>query len=75
MERMRRVGNGAFLEINITVEDRHALTSAYSYNRYYKKQPETAEMPEDVCNEDPVTWKQYRNQALKKQEERAKVVR
>ena len=75
MERMRRVGNGAFLEINITVEDRHALTSAYSYNRYYKKQPETVEMPEDVCNEDPVTWKQYRNQALKKQEERAKVVR
>jgi hypothetical protein len=74
-ERMRRVGNGAFLNINITVEDQHALTSAYSYNRYYKKQPETAEMPEDVCNEDPVTWKQYRNEALKKQLERAKVVK
>jgi len=75
MERMRRVGNGAFLNINITVEDRHALTSAYTYNRYYKRQPETAEMPEDVCNEDPVTWKQYRNQALKKEHERAKVVK
>jgi hypothetical protein len=75
MERMRRVGNGRFLNINITVEDQHALTSAYSYNRYYKKQPETAEMPEDVCNEDPVTWKQYRNEALKKQLERAKVVK
>jgi hypothetical protein len=75
MERMRRVGNGAFLNINITVEDRHALTSAYTYNRYYKRQPETAEMPEDVCNEDPVTWKQYRNEALKKEQERAKVVK
>jgi hypothetical protein len=72
---MRRVGNGAFLNINITVEDQHALASAYSYNRFYKKQPETAEMPEDVCNEDPVTWKQYRNEALKKQLERAKVVK
>jgi hypothetical protein len=75
MERIERVGNGAFLNINITVEDQHALTSAYTYNRYYKKQPEMAEMPEDVCNEDPVTWKQYRNEALKKQLERAKVVK
>jgi len=75
MEQMRRVGDGAFLNINITVEDQHALTSAYSYNRYYKRQPETVEMPEDVCNEDPVTWKQYRNEALKKQLERAKVVK
>jgi hypothetical protein len=75
MERMQRAGNGAFLNINITVEDQHALTSAYSYNRYYKRQPETAEMPEDVCNEDPVTWKQYRNEALKKQLVRAKVVK
>ena len=74
-ERIKRVGNGGFLNINITVEDQHTLTSAYTYNRYYKKQPEMAEMPEDVCNEDPVTWKQYRNEALKKQLERAKVVK
>lgn len=72
IERMRTVGNGAFMEINITVEDRHALTSPYSYNRYYKKQPEAAEMPEDICNEDPVTWKQYRDAALKKQLDRAR---
>lgn len=78
MERMRQVkgpGGAAFLEINITVEDRHALTSAYRYNRYYKKQPDDAEMPEDVCNEDPVTWKHYRNEALKKQIERSRQVR
>ena len=75
IERIRRVGNGAFMEINITVEDRHALTSAYSYNRYYKKQPDAAGMPEDVCNEDPVTWKQYRDQALKKQLDPARQVK
>jgi hypothetical protein len=74
-ERIRLVGNGAFMEINVTVEDRHALTSAYSYNRYYKRQPEKSEMPEDVCNEDPVTWKQFRNEALKKQLDPAREVR
>ncbi len=67
VERMRMVSTGALLEINITVEDRHALHSAYTYNRYYKKQPAGTEMAEDVCNEDPETWKHYRNEALKKQ--------
>jgi len=75
MERIRRPGNGAFMEISITVEDREALTSAYSYKRYYKKQSETAEMGEDVCNEDPATWKQYRDKALKKQLDRARQVK
>jgi hypothetical protein len=75
IERMRGVGNGAFLEINITVEDRHALTSAYTYNRYYKRQPATAEMAEDVCNEDPETWKQYRDAALKKEVQRSHEVK
>jgi hypothetical protein len=75
MERIRRVGNGAFMEVKITVEDRHALTSAYTYNRYYKKQPDLAEMPEDVCNEDPVTWKQFRDEKLKVQVDRARQVK
>jgi len=66
-ERARMVANGSIMEINIKVEDRHALTSPYSYNRYYKRQLETAEMPEDVCNEDPETWKQFRDEALKRQ--------
>ena len=74
VERVLLVANGAFMEINITVEDRHALTSAYTYKRYYKRQP-AAEMPENVCNEDPVTWKQFRNAALRKQLERARVVK
>jgi hypothetical protein len=79
IERMRQVkapaGSPTFLGINITVEDRHTLTSSYSYNRYYKKQPDDAEMPEDVCNEDPLTWKHYRNEALKKQIERSHEVK
>jgi hypothetical protein len=37
IERMRLVTDGKFMEIKITVEDRHALTSAYSYNRYYMR--------------------------------------
>lgn len=75
IERIRRPGNGAFMEISTTVEDRQALTSAYTYNRYYKKQPETAEMPEDVCNEDPETWKHYREEALKKQLDRSRQIK
>jgi hypothetical protein len=69
-ERIRLVANGAFMEIKITVDDRHALISPYTFNRYYTKHPETAEMPEDVCNEDPETWKQFQREAMKKLLER-----
>ena len=75
MERVRLVGNGAFMEINSTVEDRHALTSAYSFNRYYKRQADGVEMPENVCNEDPETWKEFRDEALKRQLDRARQVK
>ena len=57
------------------MEDQHALSSAYTYNRYYKKQPDSVEMPEDVCNEDPEVWKHWRNEALKKQVDRSRMVR
>jgi hypothetical protein len=73
-ERYRQVGNGAFLEATITVEDRHALISAYSYKRYFKKEADD-EMPEDVCNEDAETWKAFRDATLQKQLDRAKVVK
>jgi len=75
IERIRRVANGSLLEINITVEDQHALTTAYTYNRYYKEQPEAVEMPEDVCNEDAETWKHWRNEALQKQLDRSRIVK
>jgi len=38
---------------------REGLISAYTYKRYYKRQPDAEEMPENVCNEDPVTWKHF----------------
>ena len=68
IERIRLVANGAFLENVVVVEDRHALTSAYTFTRYYKKQ--NGEMAEDVCNEDPEVWKGFRNDRLQKQIER-----
>ena len=39
IERIRHITDeiGAFIEIVSTVEDRHALTSAYTYTRYYRK--------------------------------------
>ncbi len=75
IERIRLVGNGAFMNINSTVEDRHALTSAYSYNRFYKRQPPGEEMPEDVCNEDAETWNHFRDERLKKLVEQSHVVK
>jgi hypothetical protein len=73
MERIRRVADGAFIEIVGVVEDRHALTSAYTYTRYYKKQ--NAEPGENVCSEDLEIWRKWRNEALKKQYDRAKQVK
>ncbi len=74
IEHVRLVGGGGFLEITNTVEDRHALTSAYRFKRYYRKEPD-GEMPENVCNEDAETWKQFRNDALQKHLDRARQVK
>jgi citrate lyase synthetase len=73
MERIRLVADGKFMENVVVVEDRHALTSAYTFNRYYKKL--TEEMAEDVCNEDPEVWNKYKYDALKKIIDRAKQVK
>jgi len=75
MERMRQIQhNGStYIEIVGTVEDRHALTSAYTYSRYYKKQPQ--EMPVIICADDIEMWKEWRNEQLKKISERAHEVK
>jgi hypothetical protein len=65
MERIRQVGNGAFIEVQGVVEDRQALTSAYAYSRYYRKQD--AEMQENVCNDDIRMWKYWKNEHLRPQ--------
>lgn len=75
IERMHLVGDGTILNINFTVEDRHALTTAYTYNRFYKRQPDGAEMAEFACNDDAETWHQFRNEALKKLIDKSHVVK
>jgi hypothetical protein len=70
--RIRRLPNG-WIENQTTIEDRVALTSAYTYRRFYKKISEDA--PEDICNDDLQDWKYWRNKALKPQLERSRVVR
>jgi len=73
-ERIRQVDNGQMIEIKSVVEDRHALTSAYTYTRYYNKND--AAMPaENVCNDEIAEWKEWRNKALKKQYDRAHEVK
>ena len=75
MERMRRVtaGDKIFIEDVAVVEDRQALTSAYTFTRYYRKID--AEAPENICNDDLTLWKQWRNKALKSQFDRAREVK
>jgi hypothetical protein len=70
VQRVRRVGNGAFLEVHYTVEDRKALTSAYVYSRYYKRVDD--HMPEEICNDDVQMFREFRDQALKAQLDRAR---
>lgn len=75
IERMRQVeANGnTFIEVVGTVEDRKALTSAYTYTRYYKKQK--IEMDVHACAEAVIWYKQWRNDALKKEYDRAREVK
>jgi len=74
-QRIRKVtaGDKIFLEIVSVVEDREALTSAYTYTRYYRKVD--GEMGENICNEELAVWKEFRNNALKKQHQRASEVK
>ena len=73
IQRIRRVRDGAFIEVQWTVEDRRALTSAYQYSRYYRKAG--VEMPQEVCAEDVQVWKEFRNKRLKPQLEKTREIR
>ena len=74
IERISRVLDGKFIEIKTVVEDRHALTSAYTYTRYYKKQ-DSIEPPENICADELGDWREWRNKALKKQLDASKIVK
>ena len=73
IEHIRSVADGAFIEIVSVVEDRHALTSAYTYTRYYKKQKD--EITENICGDEIQIWKDWRDQHLKPQYDRAREVK
>ena len=78
IERVRRIRDGAMIEWDVTVEDRQALTSAYNFTRYYKKSdPKMSPNGQvvNVCNEDPETWRAFRNQHLKPLLERSHQVK
>jgi len=73
IERIRLVADGQAIEVQTVVEDRYALTSAYTYTRYYRKQ--NREIGENVCNDDLDVWKNFRNNHLQEQYDRAKQVK
>lgn len=72
IQRVRQVRDGTYLEIVYIVEDRKALTSGYLYSRFFKRVGDL--MPENVCNDDLQVWRDYRNDALRSQLERARAV-
>ena len=51
-ERVRLVGNGQYLEVNVTADDPKVLTKPYPYTRYYKKVDKG--VPQYVCTDDLV---------------------
>ena len=65
IEHIRLVGDGTLMEVKTNVEDRKALTSPYSYSRYYKRT--NADLPENICNGDEgeqELWSGFRRKAL-----------
>lgn len=73
IQRIRQVRNGAFIEIHYTVEDRKALTSAYSYSRYYRKAGMS--LRENVCNDGLDEWREFRRKALQPLIDRSREIR
>jgi hypothetical protein len=72
IQRVKRVRDGAYLEIQYTVEDRKALTSAYTYTRYYRRVADS--MPEVICNDELQMWRDFRNEALQSEHDRARTL-
>ncbi|MGC3981915.1 MAG: hypothetical protein QM808_11690 [Steroidobacteraceae bacterium] len=75
VERIRTVKEGAFLEIHSTIDDRKALTGAYSYSRYYKRTDQEFESVDSSCNpeiNDQQMWVYMRQQAIEQFEKNRK---
>ena len=75
IERFRLLpdAGGNIIEMAATVEDRQALTSAYTFTRYFRKSGES--LPENICNDDIEIWRDFRNKALNRHIQSAREVR
>jgi hypothetical protein len=74
IERFRLLpdAGGNVIEMAATVEDRQALTSAYTFTRYFRKSGES--LPENICNDDIEIWKDFKNKALNRHLQSAREV-
>ena len=78
IERYRRVKGGSILEVDITLMDREALTSAFNFVLYFKKGDlkgrRNGELV-NVCNEDPELWRGFMDARLQPLLERSREVK
>ena len=74
IERYRLYGGGAYMQLRVFIDDRHALKEPYTYTRYYRKVAEPTEGGESVCNQNPPEddlWADRRNKLLDEFDARA----
>ena len=67
IERYRLYGGGAYMQLRVFIDDRHALKQPYTYTRYYRRVAEPMEGGENVCNQNPPEddlWADRRNKLL-----------
>ncbi|MFT3906892.1 MAG: hypothetical protein QM718_11350 [Steroidobacteraceae bacterium] len=69
VRRIRLVGDGSLMEMQITVSDRRALKHPYTYNRYFKRTDRSFQEASDesLCNGDegqPELWWRQRQSAI-----------
>ena len=67
IERYRLYGGGAYMQLRVFIDDRHALKEPYTYTRYYRRVAEPTEGAENVCNQNPPEedlWAERRNKLL-----------
>ncbi len=67
IERYRLYGGGAYMQLRVFLDDRHALKAPYTYTRYYRRVAEPTEGGEGVCNQNPPEddlWAERRNKLL-----------
>src|ERR1041385_1738479 len=67
IERYRLFGQGQYMFLRVIVDDRKALTSPYTFTRYYRKAPDAAEALSGPCNQnlpEEDLWRMRRDELL-----------